>query len=83
MDVRGWAVSERADVLTTQAELRDYIDELEQRIEALVKGREHQRESVRYSNEQAWMMARLLGTMQASMPPSMIGADVRQRFNRN
>jgi len=76
-------MSEIADALTTQAELRDYIDELEERIEALVKGRERQRANTQYAMEQTQRMAALLGVMQASMPPSMIGADVRQRFNRN
>lgn len=76
-------MSDIADALTTQAELRDYIDELEQRIDALVKGREQARENTRYAMAQAQRMAQLLGVMEASMPPSMIGADVRQRFNRN
>lgn len=76
-------MSEIADALTTQAELRDYIDELEERIEALVKGRERQLANTQYAMEQTQRMAALLGVMQASMPPSMIGSDVRQRFNRN
>jgi len=79
----GGGMSEIADALTTQAELRDYIDELEERIEALVKGRERQRANTQYAMEQTQRMAALLGVMQASMPPSMNGADVRQRFNRN